>query len=147
MRFKLLSIYLVIILVLFLIILGWFPSVFRTYLLQRSQEDLLTTKQIIQETLEQTVQTDFQTSVHLRDKLDAVAQAKGIEIWICKEPETLADGSQVIPVIRLGSRRSECTGFSAFSGERPVYRDAPVPAGDSRKCLKISFQSITAKKR
>lgn len=103
MRFKLLSIYLVIILVLFLIILGWFPSVFRTYLLQRSQEDLLTTKQIIQETLEQTVQTDFQTSVHLRDKLDAVAQAKGIEIWICKEPETLADGSQVIPVIRLGS--------------------------------------------
>ena len=102
-RFKLLSIYLVIILVLFLIILGWFPSVFRTYLLQRSQEDLLTTKQIIQETLEQTVQTDFQTSVHMRDKLDAVAQAKGIEIWICKEPETLSDGSQVIPVIRLGS--------------------------------------------
>ena len=99
-RFKLLSIYFVIVFVMLVIILGIFPTIFQTYLLERSQDDLLTTKQIIQETLEE---TNFMNSDSMKDKLDAVARAKDIEIWICMEPETAVDGSTVVPVLRLGS--------------------------------------------
>ncbi len=99
-HFKLLSIYFVIVFVMLVIILGIFPTIFQTYLLERSQDDLLSTKQIIQETLEE---TNFINSESMKDKLDAVARAKDIEIWICMEPETTLDGSTVVPVLRLGS--------------------------------------------
>ena len=85
-HFKLLSIYFVIVFVMLVIILGISPTIFQTYLLERSQDDLLSTKQIIQETLEE---TNFINSESMKDKLDAVARAKDIEIWICMAAQSL----------------------------------------------------------
>ena len=118
-RFKLFGIYLLIILIIFGCILGIFPKIFQAYMLERSQEDLLTTKQIIQETLEQ---TSFQTTLYMREKLDAVARAKGIEIWICKQPITQTDSSIVVPTIRLGSDTD--TQDLQLSSESAVFIEA-----------------------
>ncbi|MBQ7915221.1 MAG: HAMP domain-containing histidine kinase [Firmicutes bacterium] len=97
-----LSVYLIIVMMIFVFILGIFPRIFQSYMIERSEEDLLTTKQIIQETLET---GDLTSDAYMRDKLDAVARAKGIEIWICLEPESKLDGSIMIPTIRLGGSR------------------------------------------
>ena len=97
-RVKLLGIYMLVVLAILIVILVVFPRVFERYMMERSQTDLLTTRQIIQETLEE---TDFQTNLYLRDRLDAVARAKGIEIWICKEKVQSPSGIS-IPTLRLG---------------------------------------------
>lgn len=99
-RSKLLGIFLITISIVFILILVLFPRVFREVMIDRAQDDLYSTKQIIEETL---AETDFQTNTYLRDRLDAVARAKEIEIWICKEATKDYSGKNIVPVIRVGS--------------------------------------------
>ncbi len=113
-RSKLLVVYLAIVLGIFVALLVIFPRVFKGYMLERAGEDLLSTRQIIQETLEE---NDFRTSPYQRDKLDAVARAKGIEIWICEEAVRDSKGNLSIPTMGFGGDPSSQTiSLSAESG-------------------------------
>ena len=113
-RSKLLVVYLAVVLVIFTALLVIFPRAFKGYMLERAESDLVSTRQIIQEALEE---KEFRSSPYQRDKLDAVARAKGIEIWICEEAVKDAKGNLTIPTMGFGGDKDAPTiALSAESG-------------------------------
>lgn len=130
-RTKLILIYVAVIAVIFSVTVMAFPGIVENWMIQRYQKDLLNTKMIIQETLEN---SSSQRQDQWRDKLDAVARAREIEIWICREPQQTSESEYIIPVIRLGSYTQQDLELSMDSAEKiedirngrstePIYRN------------------------
>ncbi|MBQ6240143.1 MAG: HAMP domain-containing histidine kinase [Firmicutes bacterium] len=107
-RVKLIGIYLAVVLAIFLILIIVLPRILQDYTIQRSQDDLLATRQIIQEALDQTQNGGITEAAYaVRDKLDAVAKARNLEIWICLEPMETKSGSVTVPTMRMGGANAQ----------------------------------------